>query len=249
MKKIFASFGWMLLLLPLISVAGARTAFMFNRSVASEETRSVSGFTGISSGGSFKIYVEFGQRESLRMEGDSDILKEIETQVENGVLKIGFRRNFNNSFWGLRNGMNMSRVTIYITAKRLNTINCSGSGSIEVKGPVRSDNVETTVSGSGKISLTVQSNAYTANISGSGNITASGSAKSATVRVSGSGNFRGRSLTADNADVKVSGSGNVDIIADNAITAAVSGSGNIRYGGNASKIVTNKSGSGNVSRM
>jgi hypothetical protein len=247
MRKIFASFGWMLLLLPLISVAGARTAFMIKHSV-SDETRDVSGFTGISSGGSFKVHVTFGQKESLRIEGNEDILKEIETKVENGILKIGIKRN-DNSFWGIHNGINIGRVDIYITAIKLNSLSSSGSGSIEVGGTVKSDNIQTAVSGSGNISLTIASDAYSASISGSGNITATGVTKTANIQVSGSGNFRGRDLKTDSSNIKVSGSGNVDIIADNSINAAVSGSGSIRYGGNATKISTTKSGSGRVSKM
>jgi hypothetical protein len=247
MKKIFASFGWILLLLPLISVAGARTALMFNKALVSEESRDVSGFTGISSGGSFKVYVVFGQKESLRLEGNEDILKEIETRVENGTLRIGFKKTVNCSFW--RSGINIGRINVYVTAVKLNSLTCSGSGDIEVKGAVKSASIQTTVSGSGSISLQVSSDSYVASISGSGHITATGTTKAANIQVSGSGNFRGRDLRTESSNVRVSGSGNIDIMADNAITATVSGSGNIRYGGNATMITTTKSGSGRVSRM
>ena len=82
MKKILASFGWILLLLPLISIAGVKTAFTNSNHAVHTETRNVSGFHGISSGGSFNVYITLGNQESLRLEGDADVLKEIETVVE-----------------------------------------------------------------------------------------------------------------------------------------------------------------------
>jgi hypothetical protein len=249
MKKLFASFGWILLLLPLISVAGARTAFILNKNSVSDETRDVSGFHGIASGGSFRVYVVFGQKESLRIEGSEEALREIETVVESGILKIRFKKN-TRSFWSnLEKNFNYGRVNVYITAIKLNNLSCSGSGNIEVKGALKSPDVQTAVSGSGNISVEVSSDTYSASISGSGNITATGVTTTANIQVSGSGNFRGRDLKTESANAKVSGSGNVDITANNTITAAVSGSGNIRYSGSATKITTTKSGSGKVSRM
>lgn len=68
MKKILSSLGWILLLLPLINIALARAAFAKTDS-ADTETRNVSDFTGIASSGAFEVYVNFGNKESLRLEG------------------------------------------------------------------------------------------------------------------------------------------------------------------------------------
>jgi hypothetical protein len=245
MKKILASFGWMLLLIPLISVAGARTAFKLNKD-ALVESRDVKGFNSISSSGSFKVFVDFGVKEGLRLEGDEEILREIETKVENGVLRIRFKDK-TGYFWKFRNYT--GRVNIYVTALALNALTSSGSGDIEVNGVLKAGKLTTTVSGSGNINLTMDADDYVAIISGSGQTTAKGTTRTADVKVSGSGNFRGRDLKTSYSNVKVSGSGNVDIVADSTLDAAVSGSGNIRYGGSASKVTATKSGSGKVSKM
>ena len=249
MKKIFASFGWMLLLLPLISVAGVRTAFIntTTASYAFAEERSVSGFTGIASGGSFKVHVQFGAKESLRLEGNPEVLREIETVVENRVLKI---RTRNSSFWkNLGRNMNIGRVDIYITAIKLNSLTVSGSGDMDVNGVVRAERMQMAVSGSGSLTAAVSCESYLASVSGSGRLNVTGTTKTADINVTGSGDFRGRDLKSSTANASVSGSGSIYITADNAISARVSGSGSVRYAGNATKVTSSKSGSGSVSRI
>jgi hypothetical protein len=209
----------------------------------SPDERAVSNFKGISSSGSFEILVTMGNRESLRIEGDEDVIKNIETVVENGILKI---RNKNRSSWNWNSGR--SEVTITISAKTLNNITLSGSGNITVKGPVKSNQLTTTVSGSGNIFLTADAEEYLGTISGSGKIKVDGKADKAEIRISGSGDFEGKDLKTSEAAVRISGSGNAYISADKSIDAAVSGSGNIRYRGNA-QVSKSKSGSGSISKL
>jgi hypothetical protein len=247
MKKIFASFGWMLLLLPLISVAGARTAFAVNNT-ATYNSRDVSGFDGIASGGSFKVHVSFGSKESLRIEASDEAIKEIETVVEDGTLKLRFKKRTGG--WLSNTGdRNFGRIDIYVTAVKLKRLSVSGSGDMDVAGTVKSDKVSSDVSGSGSLTFAVSAESYSAGISGSGHLEVSGTAKSASVKVSGSGGFRGSDLKTDNASVGVSGSGNVNINVNSSLTASVSGSGSVKYSGNATNIVQNRSGSGRISKM
>ena len=217
-------------------------------SYAFAEQRSVSGFTGIASGGSFKVHVQFGTKESLRLEGDPEVLREIETIVENGVLKI---RTKNNSFWKNlgRSINNIGRIDIYVTAIKLNTLTVSGSGDMDVNGVVRAERIHSAVSGSGSLTASVSCESYLASVSGSGRLNVAGTAKTADINVSGSGDFRGRDLKSSTANASVSGSGSIYITADNAITAKVSGSGSVRYAGSATKVTSSKSGSGSVSRI
>lgn len=249
MKKIFASFGWMLLLLPLISVAGARTAFTINNSTNYADGRDVSGFDGISSGGSFKVHVSFGSKESLRIEASEEAIKEIETVVENGTLQLRFKRRAGGWLSNMGRDQNFGRIDIYVTAIKLKRLSVSGSGDMDVAGVVKTDKLSTDVSGSGSLTVAVAADTYSAGISGSGHLTVSGSAQNASIKVSGSGGFRGRDLKTNNANVGVSGSGNVELIVNSALNASVSGSGSVRYSGSATNIATNKSGSGRISRI
>ncbi len=243
MKKIFASFGWIVLLLPLLSFAGTKTFLSsVNSTIVNSENRQVSGFNAISAGGSFDVFVKFGPSESLVIEGDEDQASKIETKVENGVLKIHYKSGFrfNTNF--------NKKVTIYITAKSLKSLSVSGSGDMKVSGVIKTSTLETRVSGSGSISFSANVSSLSATVSGSGDINASGSATTASIRVSGSGEFKGKDLHTSDSDIKVSGSGEVRIYAEKSLNAAVSGSGDIFYSGNPA-VKQVKSGSGKITRI
>lgn len=213
-----------------------------SKKAAADETRKVSGFTGISSSGSYHVIITMGTTESLRLEGDADHISEIETVVESGTLKI--RNNKKSGSWTSRTG----KINIYITAKSLKNLTLSGSGDMNVKGLVKSTDISTTLGGSGNISLTLEATNYAATISGSGEIKASGKTENARINVSGSGDFEGNGLRTNVTSAKVSGSGNIFINADKALEAAMSGSGNIRYSGSAA-VKASKSGSGRISKL
>lgn len=242
MNKLLSSFGWILLLLPFISVAGTKTILNTINSTSSIEERQVSNFNGISSSGSYEVYIKMGATEDLRIEGDEDFIKNIETKVENGILKI--RNSKSSSGWSWNN---LGKTKIYITAKALNSLSVSGSGNMEVNGTIKSNMLNTQVSGSGNIRIPVQCSTLNAAVSGSGSVRVSGSASVANISVSGSGQFEGKNLKTNTSDIKVSGSGNAYIHAEEHLNAILSGSGNISYSGNA-EVNQKKSGSGRITK-
>jgi len=243
MNKLLASFGWILLLLPFISVAGTKTILHSIHTAASSENRQVSNFNSISSSGSFDVYIKMGISESLKITGDEDVFENIETKVENGILKIRAKKSINN--WGWSSG---EKVKIYITAKSLTDLTLSGSGAVRVEGTIKSSQLNAVVSGSGSMDLNANSLTLNATISGSGSLTASGFAEKTRIVISGSGQFKGQNLKSNIADIKVSGSGGAWIHADEVLNASVSGSGNISYSGNP-QVSQSTSGSGRVRKI
>lgn len=222
--------------------ANIKSTVVNSRIIKTDDERQVSGFSGITVSGRHNVYITMANTESLRLEGDADAINEIETKVENGVLKIRNKKQMNNRSWN-----NTGKVNIYIQAKSLNSLVLSGSGNVEVTGKVKTASLNNTISGSGSITVNMDVENYNAVISGSGEVSAKGFAKNAKITISGSGDFDGRNLKTSNANAKVSGSGDISIIADKQLDAAMSGSGDIKYSGNASVNFT-KSGSGNISK-
>ncbi len=244
MKRLIASFGWLMLLLPLISVAGVKTVFSTMISTtALTESRQVTGFTGISTSGSFDVFVKMDGKESLRLEGEADDISKVETIVENGILKIRYKQN---SKLGWIN--TQKKTTVYVSAKELNMLAISGSGNMKIDGTIKTASLQAKISGSGNIELAINTTDFISLISGSGSISVAGNTKNADVVVSGSGNFKGKDLRTDSIAVKVSGSGNAKVYANSKIEAVVSGSGSINYAGNPTVSAT-KSGSGNISKF
>ncbi|MCF8451831.1 MAG: DUF2807 domain-containing protein [Pedobacter sp.] len=225
-----------------LTVANTKGTIVDSKMLLTDDERQVSGFSGITISGRHNVYVTMGNTESLRLEGDATAINEIETKVEDGVLKVRNKKQMNTRSWN-----NTGKVNIYIQAKSLNNLVLSGSGNIEVNGKVKSANLSNTISGSGSITANIEVENYNAVISGSGEISAKGYAKNAKITIAGSGDFDGRNLKTSNSNAKVSGSGDISIIADKQLDAVVSGSGDIRYSGNAA-VKSTKSGSGNISK-
>lgn len=238
MKKVPA----FLLLLALLASAPVAFAYRFATSFV-DQSRDVADFSGVASSGSYDVYIKIGAKESLRLEGDDDLISKTETVVENGILHIRTKEEFRNR------GMSFKSVKVYVTARELNSLSVSGSGSIKVEDRLKADAFAASVSGSGSIDAAgISANSLKARVSGSGSLETSGNAKEATVSVSGSGSFNGKNFRTDVADVQVSGSGDVYIQAENTLDGKLSGSGKIYYSGNP-KVTEKKSGSGRLVKM
>ncbi|MGV3762156.1 head GIN domain-containing protein [Parapedobacter sp.] len=222
MKLKLSSLGWLVLLLPFFGVGLAHAAL--SPSYA-DETRSVSGFHAIANSGSIVVEVKLGNTESVRLEGDDAAIRQIETVVEGGTLKIRFKQLSQRTNWG--------KVTAYVSARQLDGLTQSGSGSISVSDAVAGESFHVSLSGSGRITFESAADVVNASISGSGRIQANGHAAQCNASISGSGRFDGGDLETQTANLKVSGSGGVDIHVDQKLVASISGSGNISYTGDA----------------
>ncbi len=212
-----------------------------NSTVLAQEKRAVSGYSGVSNAGPLDVIIDINGKEGLTIDADDDLLKDIETVVEDGVLRIKYK----NKNWG---NWNNKKGSVYVSAKKLNKISNSGSGNTSVKGAVKASELMIAQSGSGNFSATIEATSLNVSISGSGNSTINGKASNANIRISGSGNFNGKSLNTNTADVSLSGSGNIYIMANETVNAKTSGSGSIKVGGNA-KLNSVKSGSGTISKL
>lgn len=218
-------------------------AVRFKASAQTEESRQVSGFHSIASAGPFDVHVNINGTESLKISASSDIIKEIETVVEDGKLEIKFKHHHE---W---NSDNYGKIDVYITAKSLSSLINSGSGSIRVEGAaVGGEDVNVVLSGSGDIESAVKSGNLHATISGSGTIHLNGSADNTKVVISGSGEMKGKELKTNSASVVITGSGNAYFNADKTVSAHIVGSGNVVYSGNATITDSRTVGSGSVSK-
>ncbi|MGK6352132.1 head GIN domain-containing protein [Parapedobacter sp. DT-150] len=237
MKRKLSSLGWLALLLPFFGIGLVHAA---SGASFRDEVRDVSGFHALANSGSIHVEVAFGSSESVRLEGDEAAIREIETIVKDGTLKIGFKKDA----WR----QNFGKVTAYVTAKRLDAVAQSGSGHITISGTVSGKELSASVSGSGRISFSAAVDAVNAAISGSGHIVANGKASESNVSLSGSGRFEGAELNSQTANLNVSGSGNISIHVTEQLDAAISGSGNINYSGEAHTNVRT-SGSGKLRKL
>jgi hypothetical protein len=205
--------------------------------------RSVGEYDAIGLSGWFDVDLVAGKEGEIKLEGESNLLKHIKTEVKNGKLSIKVEKGYNlkPSSWDIG-------IRIIVPIKSINSIALSGSGDIVGKTTIKTDDFKTAMSGSGDITLNIEANAVSASMSGSGDITLIGSTTDFEATISGSGDIKAYDLEADNVSASVSGSADIKVTANKMLKARVSGSGDISYRGNPEKVDTKTAGSGDISK-
>jgi len=176
-----------------------------------------------------------GPTQKVEVQGQENIINQLETDVDNGTWEIEFDNRVRN----------YDRLKVFITLPELRRMVISRSSNIQGLSTFTSADLSVNVSGSGNTTLTTTPTTVDARISGAGNIELTGTTTNQSVRISGSGNYRSFGLRSDNCDVTISGAGDVEVTANTSLRADISGSGSVRYKGQPT-INFSGSGSGRV---
>lgn len=205
-------------------------------------TRSTSDYDAIHCAGWMDFILVKGNEGNLKIEGESNLLDYIITEVDHGELIIKTKNGIN-----LKPSFNKT-IKITIPFKDIEKVTLSGSGDVLTKNAtINANDFEVRVSGSGDIDLDVAANSIEAKVTGSGDLTLIGKTNNLKASVTGSGDFHGYKLEADNTEARVTGSGDVEVVSNNTLVARVTGSGDIEYRGNPNKEDTKVTGSGSIS--
>ncbi|APV50660.1 hypothetical protein BWI17_13760 [Betaproteobacteria bacterium GR16-43] len=188
------------------------------------ETRNVSGFTGVAFALPGKLQVTQGDKESLTLTADDNVMLVIETVVEKGTLKLKFARDNIN----VRN----AKIAAVLTVRNLESLAVAGSGDV-ASGPLKAQKLAVMIGGSGNVSIdTVNAFEVNVRIGGSGDLAVGGGhAEALTVAIGGSGTLKAPKLESKRAKVSIGGSGDASVWARETLNVSVAGSGSVRYYG------------------
>jgi len=204
------------------------------------ETWDLDPLHGIGLSFSGDVILTQGSTQSVQVEGQKNVLDNIQRQVKSGYWNIKFDKNVRNH----------EKVIVRVTMSSLDKVSLSGSGNITTTNRFTGlQDVSVSVSGSGDISLNLSGEDINCRISGSGKIDLAGQASSTEVAISGSGDLHAFDLQSESSKIRISGSGDVEISASSSVAASISGSGGVRYKGGATNINSKVSGSGKVRSM
>ncbi|MEN8186529.1 MAG: head GIN domain-containing protein [Bacteroidota bacterium] len=204
------------------------------------KTRNVDNFEKIGVSGSFDVDLVKGNEGKIDIKIEENLLPYLITEVKDGKLKIK---------WKSGTSINTNKgvhLTVYFND--INAVGLSGSGDINSKDLIKSDDFNVAVSGSGDIQLNLDVNNLKTAISGSGDIGLSGKTKVFKAGISGSGDIDAGKLESRNAELKIAGSGDMTVTVTEELYARVSGSGDIEYKGNPKIEDIKVSGSGEISK-
>jgi len=186
--------------------------------VAATQARSLPPFTGVDLAGGNNVVVEVGGKQAVVVHADRNLLRRVTTRVRAGRLVIGTTP-------GNLNARSPMFVTVNVPS--LDAVSIEGAGNIAVTG--------------------IHSRALSVALPGSGNIDVTGSTTKLDVTIGGAGTTMLRGLVARDAKAVIEGDGTISLTATHSLTARVSGSGTVMYGGNPPHVTQSVTGSGAIS--
>ena len=191
------------------------------------EERAVSGFDRVAFAAHGDLSITQGDRESLTVAAEGDVLPEITTEVRDGTLWIEYKSE---SWWRRLTRTNV-KIKYTLSVRELSGLSLSGAGKVTAPG-IRTESLSLGVSGAGNINFgSLEAGELTLNLSGAGKCAVSGSATTQTITISGAGKYEASGLQSDTATVFVSGTGSVTVSVRDELTARISGAGKIGYYG------------------
>lgn len=205
------------------------------------QTRQVERFTGISLELPAQLELRMGNTEGITIETDDNLQRLIETEVDDGVLRIRpTKRNLN---------LRARTMKIVVNARQIERLSLGGSGTIDAEA-LRAPNLRFNLGGSGRIRVaSLDTERVSISVGGSGDFRANGGkAREVSVSIGGSGNVDLGKVAADSASVSVAGSGDVTVWARNALSMSIAGSGDVNYYGDP-QVRRSVAGSGEARRL
>ena len=185
--------------------------------VAATQAREVAAFQSVDLAGSNNVVIRVGEKQSVVVKADDNLLDRVTTEVHSGELVIA---NTPGSF------TTKSPMRVEIDVPALDAVTLSGSGNIVVTG--------------------VDAKRLVVHLPGSGTLTGDGAATHLDIAVGGSGMVQLTRLVASDVRADVSGSGSIFVTATKRLDASVSGSGAILYTGSPQDVSRNVTGSGAI---
>ncbi|MBX2840401.1 MAG: DUF2807 domain-containing protein [Flammeovirgaceae bacterium] len=185
-----------------------------------------------------RIFLKKGETQMVEIEGQENVINQIDNEVKNGEWQIEFRNCMKK----------YDDLDIYITIPDLEKAAISGSGDVFFQDKFSGNNFDLIISGSGNMDAKVSGNELLSSISGSGDIKITGEIEEQRIVISGSGDVDAFDLPSSKTEVSISGSGSARVTVSETLDVSIAGSGDVFYEGNPT-VNSSISGSGKVENV
>jgi hypothetical protein len=204
-----------------------------------EETRDISGFTGVHISSGIDVFLSEGKDFEVRVEADENLLEVIETELKGEMLVVG------TDHVNIRKARSKK---VHVTLPELESLKISSAGDCEGQTPFHCGDLRLGISSAGDLTLEVEADRIDLDISSSGDARIAGKASVFDVSLSSAGDLHAFDLVAEKVSVNVSSAGDARVHATEEISMSASSAGNIYYRGDAKVVRSSKSSAGNIIR-
>jgi hypothetical protein len=182
------------------------------------ETRDLSGFEEIETGGAVNVEVSISNEFKVTVEADDNLIEYIKTETSGNTLKIYSEKRISPK----------TKINVKVSMPEINSLDVSGASTAVVSN-VKTDSIKLEASGASKIKIDGEAKTLESDASGASGINAEG-------------------LKVETADIEASGASNVTVWANDDLKADASGASSIYYTGDPKNITQNSSGASSVNK-
>jgi hypothetical protein len=186
------------------------------------------------------IFLQQGTTSSVIIEGDDNVISNIETENTHGSVTIRTKP-------GLYFSTKLP-LTYKIITPNLNFLQINGVGSLTTDGALSSDQFELFINGSGDAELNLTTQDLKIQIIGAGSCKIMGSTISEKITIQGSGECDAFDVKAIDGKIDISGSGSVLTNCSKTLDIKIRGTGRVQYGGSP-KLTQSISGMGTIDQI
>ena len=215
-KRILFPIGLMVLLLSSCTVGSRRVV---------TDIIEVSNFDRIDFSTIGELTITQGDRESLTIEAESNVMSRITTSVRGGTLYIEMKS-------GIWNVVPTKPIKYDLTVKELTTLDLSGLGNVYA-GAIDTDRLDLDVSGAGKVVIrSLTADMLKVDHTGLGKCELSGQVRRQEVVLTGASEYDAADLESEKAEVVLTGLGKATVWATEILDIELTGAGSVSYYGN-----------------
>ena len=233
MKRVIA-----LVFLALLMINCSKNQVVVGSNNIITQEKQLSAYDKIEVLGSYDVIFTDGEVGKIKIKAPDNILPLIQTEVSDGLLKIGAEKNRYKV---------KEPIIIYVPVdSRLKQVDIKGSADIYSEKNLETKVLNVGIYGSGDARLAVDVSSLALEVVGAGDIRVSGRAKDLSIDISGSGDVDTSKLTAEKAAISISGAGDVSAYVTEDVDVSIAGAGDVTVKGNPKKVKQKINGSGGV---
>ena len=185
--------------------------------------RKIEPFSAIKLNGVFNVMISQGEKESLTIEADDNLVDLIESIKDGDTLIIKQKKESN---------FKPTKFNIYITIKDIKSLESDIVGNIVTSTPLNLKDFNLSTQNVGSIKMEFNSDKFFANINSVGDITLKGRSGVSDIKNSSVGNIHSLDFVSDNLILQNSNIGDVEVSVEKEFTLTTNGIGNVLYKGN-----------------
>jgi hypothetical protein len=210
-----------------------------NGKVVTEEREITADFLEVRGSAGLEVYLTQGNENKIVVEADENLQQYIETDVEDGKLKITTSRNIGRS----------TAKKVYVTFKQLNAVEASSGAEVTGNSIIKSQDLSLKCSSGADLDVEVFAQNLTAKASSGAEMEVSGKATYLTADASSGSELNAKELLVLQCSAEASSGAEITVNVKEKLETNVGSGGDINYYGNPLSVNSNKSHSGSVHKM